>query len=168
MGMFNMSAGWVKWLPPPPDQHNGVLLGYRIQIKAKNSSKTLAELKLNATSVVLHNLTVGVTYNVRVVAYNRIGEGPYSQPVALVMDAAHVVSPPQAHPSGTAAASNKNKSLLQQTWFLVVLSVLLILILAFVVSGAWYFRKKQLMTKELGHLTGKWGRGCGRRRRVLY
>lgn len=102
----------------------------------------------------LHNLTMGTTYNVRVVAYNRVGPGPYSHLVPLTMDPAHVIAPPRAHPSGTASAS-KGKSLLQQTWFLVLLSVILILTLAFVVSGAWYFRKKHLLTKELGHLTGE-------------
>lgn len=155
-GLLSKSSGYAKWSPPPSEHHNGVLLGYKIQIKAGNSSKVLAQDTLNATTlqVMLHNLTVGATYNIRVVAYNRVGPGPYSPLVPLVMDPAQVIAPPRAHPSGAASAS-KGKSLLQQTWFLVVLSVLLILILAMVVSGAWYFRKKHLLTKELGHLTGK-------------
>lgn len=33
-------------------------------------------------SVMLNNLTTGATYNVRVVAYTRVGAGPYSQPVS--------------------------------------------------------------------------------------
>lgn len=156
-GLLNLSSGWAKWSPPPPEHHNGILLGYKIQVKAGNSSKILAQDTVNATimQVMLHNLTIGTTYNIRVVAYNRVGPGPYSQPVLLVMDPAHVVSPSRAHPSGTASAT-KGKNILQQTWFLVLLPVMLILILAFVVSGAWYFRKKHLLTKELGHLTGKW------------
>lgn len=155
-GLLNLSSGWAKWSPPPPEHHNGLLLGYKIQVKAGNSSKILAQDTVNATimQVMLHNLTIGTTYNIRVVAYNRVGPGPYSQPVLLVMDPAHVISPPRAHPSGTASAT-KGKSILQQTWFLVLLPVMLILILAFVVSGAWYFRKKHLLTKELGHLTGE-------------
>lgn len=53
------------------------------QVKAGNSSKVLAQMTLNATtmSVMLNNLTTGATYNVRVVAYTRVGAGPYSQPV---------------------------------------------------------------------------------------
>lgn len=41
-------------------------------------------MTLNATtmSVMLNNLTTGATYNVRVVAYTRVGAGPYSQPVS--------------------------------------------------------------------------------------
>lgn len=41
-------------------------------------------MTLNATtmSVMLNNLTTGATYNIRVVAYTRIGAGPFSQPVS--------------------------------------------------------------------------------------
>lgn len=54
-------------------------------MKGGNSSKVLAQMTLNATttSVMLNNLTTGATYNVRVVAYTRIGAGPYSQPVCF-------------------------------------------------------------------------------------
>lgn len=40
-------------------------------------------MTLNATtlSVMLNNLTTGATYIVRVVAYTRVGAGPYSQSV---------------------------------------------------------------------------------------
>lgn len=55
-----------------------------VQVKAGNSSKVLAQMTLNATtmSVMLNNLTTGATYNVRVVAFTRIGAGPYSLPVS--------------------------------------------------------------------------------------
>lgn len=113
IGMLNLTAGWVRWLPPPPQHHNGLLLGYKIQVcymndvttsvwwfytlplynyfrlsnwlqvKAGNTSKVLAQMTLNATtmSVMLNNLTTGAVYNVRVVAYTRVGAGPYSLPV---------------------------------------------------------------------------------------
>lgn len=32
-GMLNLTAGWVRWLPPPPQHHNGLLLGYKIQVR---------------------------------------------------------------------------------------------------------------------------------------
>lgn len=116
-GMLNLTAGWVRWSPPPPQHHNGHLLGYKIQVrlifqkiiklkrvrgevgvsrifneafpfqvKAGNMSKILAQMTLNATtmSVMLNNLTTGATYNIRVVAYTRIGAGPFSQPVSFI------------------------------------------------------------------------------------
>lgn len=55
-------------------------------MKGGNSSKVLAQMTLNATtmSVMLNNLTTSATYNIRVVAYTRIGAGPYSLPVCVV------------------------------------------------------------------------------------
>lgn len=84
--MLNLTSGVVRWSPPPPQDHNGILLGYKIQVKAGNSSKILAQMTLNATtlSVGLHNLTTGATYNVRVVAYTRVGAGPFSKYVSLI------------------------------------------------------------------------------------
>lgn len=63
----------------------------QIQIKG-NSSKILAQMTLNATttSVLLNNLTTGGSYTARVVAYTRVGLGPYSVPVPLVMDPAQL------------------------------------------------------------------------------
>lgn len=84
--MLNLTSGVVRWSPPPPQDHNGILLGYKIQVKAGNSTKILAQMTLNATtlSVGLHNLTTGATYNVRVVAYTRVGAGPFSKSVSLL------------------------------------------------------------------------------------
>lgn len=36
-------------------------------------------------SVMLNNLTTGATYNILVVAYTRVGAGPYSQPVLIFL-----------------------------------------------------------------------------------
>lgn len=62
-----------------------ISIGCNVQVKAGNSSKVLAQMTLNATtmSVMLNNLTTSATYNIRVVAYTRVGAGPYSQPVRL-------------------------------------------------------------------------------------
>ena len=83
VGMLNLTSGVVRWSPPPPQHHNGILLGYKIQVKAGNSTKILAQMTLNSStlSVGLHNLTTGATYSARVVAYTRVGAGPYSKPV---------------------------------------------------------------------------------------
>lgn len=86
--MLNLTSGWVRWSPPPPQHHNGRLLGYKIQVKAGNTGKLLAQMTLNAstTSVLLNNLTTGAIYNIRVVSYTRIGAGPYSPIASLVMN----------------------------------------------------------------------------------
>ncbi|XP_073845114.1 roundabout guidance receptor 1 [Musca autumnalis] len=103
IGMYNLTAGWVRWSSPPPQHHNGNLLGYKIEVTAGNTLKVLANMTLNATttSVLLNNLTTGATYNVRLNSFTKAGEGPYSLPVSLFMDPAHLVHPPRAHPSGS-------------------------------------------------------------------
>jgi hypothetical protein len=87
VGMLNLTSGVVRWSPPPEDHINGVLLGYKIQVKAGNSTKILAQMTLNSStlSVGLHNLTTGATYNIRVVGYTRVGAGPYSKPVNYIL-----------------------------------------------------------------------------------
>lgn len=81
VGMLNLTSGVVRWSPPPEDQINGALLGYKIQVKAGNSTKILAQMTLNSStlSVGLHNLTTGATYSIRVCGYTRVGAGPYSK-----------------------------------------------------------------------------------------
>lgn len=107
IGMYNLTAGWVRWTAPPPQHHNGNLLGYKIevtmptgqivfklnlsfsiflffkQVTAGNTMKVLANMTLNSTttSVLLNNLTTGATYSVRLNSFTKAGEGPYSQPV---------------------------------------------------------------------------------------
>jgi hypothetical protein len=47
-------------------------------------------LNATTTSVLLNNLTTGGSYTARVVAYTRVGLGPFSAAVALVMDPAQL------------------------------------------------------------------------------
>lgn len=158
--MLNLTAGWVRWSPPPPQHHNGILLGYKIQVKAGNSSKVLAQMTLNSTttSVMLNNLTTGATYNARIVAYTRIGAGPYSKPIALVMDPVHLISPPRAHPSGSIngyEGSYRGHSIMHETWFMIIVATALLVILISAIIGAFFFfRKRHQMTKDMGHLPG--------------
>ena len=77
--MYNLTAGWVRWSAPPPQHHNGNLLGYKIevnqlhqpvsfsprtsinflfsllifffgQVTAGNTMKVLANMTLNSTT----------------------------------------------------------------------------------------------------------------------
>lgn len=81
--MYNQTAGWVRWTPPPAQHHNGNLYGYKIEVSAGNTMKVLANMTLNATttSVLLNNLTTGAVYSVRLNSFTKAGDGPYSKPV---------------------------------------------------------------------------------------
>lgn len=89
--LLNATAIFLKWQPPPEDHINGILLYYQIIIRgfdAGNVSKILANMSVEATSpsLMLANLTTGVTYSVSVAAATRIGIGVYSKPVVLRLD----------------------------------------------------------------------------------
>ncbi|XP_058832674.1 roundabout homolog 2-like isoform X2 [Topomyia yanbarensis] len=151
-GMLNLTAGWVKWSPPPPEHQNGILLGYKIQVKPGNSSKTLASMTLNATttSVMLNNLTTGATYRAQIVAYNRVGAGPYSKPAYLVMDPAHVIAPPRAHNSLSDIGGYRHHNFMHETWFMIFVVLALLIILTFTVVGVVvFFKKRQNMSKAI-------------------
>ncbi|GFG28560.1 hypothetical protein Cfor_11692, partial [Coptotermes formosanus] len=139
-----------KWWPPKRRCTKKVKHSRnKIQIKG-NGSKILAQMTLNATStsVLLNNLTTGGSYTARVVAYTRVGVGPFSAPVALIMDPALLHQyPPRAHPS----EGEDGSSVVRETWFLLLIGgTVLTLVLAFV--GMLYLRRRQTLSKELGHL----------------
>ncbi|XP_066991291.2 roundabout homolog 2 [Anabrus simplex] len=149
VGMINATAAFVRWSPPPPQHHNGVLQGYKIQVEG-NGSKILAQLTLNATttSVLLNNLTTGGSYNARVVSFTRMGLGTFSAPVPLIMDPSLLHQyPHRAHHS-----EGDDHNVVRETWFLVLMgSMVLVLVLGFI--GMVYLKRRQAMKKELGHLT---------------
>ncbi|XP_052564036.1 protein sax-3-like isoform X2 [Culex pipiens pallens] len=151
-GMLNLTAGWVKWTAPPVEHQNGVLLGYKIQVKSGNSSKILASMTLNATttSVMLNNLTTGATYRAQIVAYNRIGAGPYSKASYLIMDPAHVIAPPRAHNSLSDIGGYRHHNFMHETWFMIFVVLALLIILTFTVVGVVvFFKKRQNMSKAI-------------------
>ncbi|XP_068081370.1 roundabout homolog 2 [Anabrus simplex] len=147
VGIINTTAAFVRWSPPPPQHHNGVLLGYKIQVKG-NGSRVLAQLTLNATttSVLLNNLTNGGSYSVRVVSFTHKGLGVFSTPVHLVMDPSiHYQHSHRAHPS------KRDHNVVHETWFYILMtSIALALVLGFIATLS--LRRKQAGKKELRHM----------------
>ncbi|XP_062557914.1 roundabout homolog 2-like [Armigeres subalbatus] len=151
-GMLNLTAGWVRWSPPPKDQLNGVLQGYKIQVKAGNISKLLAQMTLNATttSVMLNNLTTGSSYSIRVGAFNRVGLGPYSKPVHLTMDPSFVIVPQGVHNSYNDYEDFRHHNFLHETWFMIFVVLSLFIILLFtVIGGVIFFKRRQGLGKPV-------------------
>lgn len=115
------------------------MLFFQIQIKG-NSSKVLAQMSLNAssTSILLNNLTFGSIYTAQVAALTRAGVGPYSEPTILAMDR-H--SPFTHHSAST------------ETWLALLLGATIVTVLLGFVATV-YIKRRQAVTKELGHLNG--------------
>ncbi|KAG8244748.1 Roundabout 1 [Homalodisca vitripennis] len=142
LGWVNASAAFVKWASPPPQHYNGILLGYKVQVK--QNTKVISQMTVNATtmSVILPNISVmGVQgMGVRVLAYTAVGVGPYSPMVSLADALLH----PAAQPSHPASASD--------TIFVLIL-VCGAIFIAIAVFTTYYLKRRQSLKKELGHLT---------------
>ncbi|XP_066603914.1 roundabout homolog 2-like isoform X2 [Prorops nasuta] len=148
VGMINMTSAFVRWAPPRKSEQNGQLIGYKIQIKSNSSNKILGQMSLNAstTSVIINSLTTGGLYTARVAALTRIGLGPFSSPTLLNMDPGQSTQlPPRTDPSHGGA------SVVRETWFLVLMITMVFTVLA-ALLGALYVRRRQAMSKQLGHL----------------
>ncbi|XP_050680620.1 cell adhesion molecule Dscam2-like [Leptidea sinapis] len=81
----------VRWLPPPSDSHNGMILGYKIravpQLTSVKGSEDVNDKIMKTTSVfskqdtIITSLLKGVRYAVSVAAFNGADTGPYSIPI---------------------------------------------------------------------------------------
>ncbi|XP_023247283.1 roundabout homolog 1-like, partial [Copidosoma floridanum] len=149
VGMINSTSAFVRWSPPPKNNHNGQLVGYKIQIKSNNSNKILGQMSLNTstTSVIINSLVSGGLYTARVAGLTSIGPGPFSNPTILNMDPGQMSQqqPPRLDPS-------HRRSLFRETWFVVLLVLMLFSVFA-ALLGAYYVRRRQFLSKQLGHLS---------------
>ncbi|XP_032667752.1 roundabout homolog 2-like [Odontomachus brunneus] len=148
VGMINMTSAYVRWSPPPKNTQNGQLIGYKIQIKSNSSNKILGQMSLNAstTSVIINSLNTGGLYTARVAGLTRIGLGPFSSPTLLNMDPGQLTQlPPRTDPS------HGDASVVRETWFLVLMITMVFTVIA-VLLAAVYVRRRQAMSKQLGHL----------------
>lgn len=80
-----------------------------------------------------------------------------SSQVALVMDPAHLISPPRAHPSGVSSGESiHSDSILSETWFMIAIVIVLVV---FLVSTAFtlrfLYRRRKNLSKGLQHLSGE-------------
>lgn len=77
------------------------------------------------------------------------------------MDPSHLVTPPRAHPSGSGDIDDQHQqrkqsqSLIHEPWFIVLISIVVLLFSFIATVGMIFFRRRHQMTKEIGHLNGK-------------
>ncbi|EZA60020.1 Roundabout-like protein [Ooceraea biroi] len=149
VGMINVTSAFVRWSPPPKNTQNGQLIGYKIQIKSNSSNKILGQMSLNAstTSVIINSLTTGGLYTARVAGLTRVGLGPFSSPTLLNMDPGQLTQlPPRSMDPSHGAAS-----VVRETWFLVMIITMIFAVIIALLT-ALYVRRRQAMSKQLGHL----------------
>lgn len=90
--LLNATAVYLKWKPPPPLSLNGELQGYKVEVRANGSDGQLDTVNVGLSpTLLLGNLTAGITYTVRVAASTRAGLGPFSSFATLRLDPASSV-----------------------------------------------------------------------------
>ncbi|KAJ9575392.1 hypothetical protein L9F63_025657, partial [Diploptera punctata] len=158
--LLNASAVYLKWKPPPPNSHNGILKNYQVVVRGGGESnngttRILTNVTVGATtpSLLLTNLTAGVTYIVQASAATRAGPGPPSAPATLRLDPTsrlllkdqHHRQPIVNDPSLTPGLSGSD--FLTETWFIALLgSMVAVMVLLF--AAMLLVRRRQLLTKK--------------------
>ena len=144
---FNSTSAIVLWGPPSARDLNGDLQGYKVIIGSQNSSSHWSNFTLDSkvTSLQLDNLTWNEIYWVKIAAYNRQGMGPFSKALDIKVDPDLLYQHPVHQYPGN--------RVLQEVWFVALVSILAILIIVAFVATVCLQRKKT--NKALGHYNGK-------------
>ncbi|KAL9929190.1 roundabout 3 isoform 1-T1 [Glossina fuscipes fuscipes] len=164
---FNRSSVFLKWQPPYPNKtRNGVLTSYNVIVKgldSHNTTRIYKNMTIDASSptLLLANLTTGVTYYIAVAAATKVGVGSFSKPAILRMDPRT-----QSLDTGyTRYPINRDiaDDFLTQTWFIVLLgSIIAIIVFLF---GVLVLIKRYQFIKQtsLGSLHGNHAIGAVRK-----
>ena len=72
---LNSTHVQLSWDPPPSDEINGVIQGYRINITELDTG-TLSQIIVNDTEAVIGSLHPHYNYNFSIVAFTHVGDGP--------------------------------------------------------------------------------------------
>ncbi|XP_068082136.1 roundabout homolog 2-like [Anabrus simplex] len=158
--LLNATAVYLRWKPPPSHAHNGILRSYQVIVRGggdvgNGSSRVLTNVTVSAAtpSLLLTNLTAGVTYIVRAAAVTRAGAGPPSVPATLRLDpTSRQLLKDQHHrqPVEHDRSSNPNLNggdFLTETWFIALLgSMVAVMVLLF--AAMLLVRRRQLLTKK--------------------
>ncbi|XP_012878110.1 PREDICTED: receptor-type tyrosine-protein phosphatase S [Dipodomys ordii] len=80
----------VSWRPPPPETHNGALVGYSVRYRPLGSedpeSKEVNGIPPTTTQILLEALEKWTEYRITTVAHTEVGAGPESSPVVVRTD----------------------------------------------------------------------------------
>ncbi|XP_068151566.1 roundabout homolog 2 isoform X1 [Drosophila tropicalis] len=145
---FNRTSVFLKWLPPQPNRtRNGVLTSYNVVVKGldvHNTTRIFKNMTIDAATptLLLANLTTGVTYYIAVAAATRVGVGPFSKPAILRIDARtqSLDTGYTRYPISRDIADD----FLTQTWFIVLLGSI-IAIIVFLLGALILFKRYQFI-----------------------
>ena len=83
---LNSTHVYLTWDPPPPDQINGIIQGYRINITELNTGP-MSQFIVHDTEAVIGPLHPHYNYNFSIVAFTLVGHGPTTYVVLRTTEA---------------------------------------------------------------------------------
>uniref|UniRef100_A0A671RAK0 Protein sidekick-2-like n=1 Tax=Sinocyclocheilus anshuiensis TaxID=1608454 RepID=A0A671RAK0_9TELE len=106
----------VRWKPPPDEEINGILLGFRVRYRELRYDRlrSFTVRTVNSPSAnwaELTDLNKHKRYEIRLSVYNAVGEGPTSSPQEVFVGEAVPTAPPQ-----NAAIQSSTATQLDVTW----------------------------------------------------
>ena len=79
--VINSTSISVYWGPPPFDDQNGVITGYRVIITNLNRTNISMSISVTNTSYTAIGLEKFVVYDIQVAAMTAVGLGPFSDAI---------------------------------------------------------------------------------------
>ncbi|CAF2978106.1 unnamed protein product [Rotaria sp. Silwood2] len=78
----------IRWNPPLQNETNGQILAYKVNCLGTNETNSirLTNISSDANGLYIKNLIENMEYCISIAARTRIGYGPYSQPICVIMN----------------------------------------------------------------------------------
>ncbi|OWR47144.1 putative roundabout [Danaus plexippus plexippus] len=152
MYILNVTTVHLKWHPPEPDLQNGVVIGYNVvlnwlDIPANKSMIAINTTVYQATSLIMTNLTSGVSYSVQIAAETIVGLGPFSQKVYLNIDSRSVGLDPLSRYPNNGEVSIVAGDFVMETWFYFLIGAI-VLFKVIMIAGIIYVRRHNIFAKK--------------------
>ena len=83
VSILNSRTVLMQWSPPPPEDHNGVITKYIVNITSQNTA-SYRQVNVTGTSALIINLVASFTYYLSMSAHT-VDTGPYSSYVVITL-----------------------------------------------------------------------------------
>ncbi|XP_050677072.1 roundabout homolog 2-like [Leptidea sinapis] len=152
MFIVNVTTVHLKWQPPDQNLQNGVITGYNVlvnwlDIPANKSMIAINTTVHQATSLIMTNLTSGVSYSVQIAAETIVGLGPFSQKVYLNIDTRSIGLDPLLRYPNNGEVSIVAGDFVLESWFYFLIGAI-VLFKVIMIAGILYIRRHNIFSKK--------------------
>ncbi|KPJ20399.1 Roundabout-like 2 [Papilio machaon] len=150
--ILNSTTVHLKWFPPEANLQNGIIIGYNVlvnwlDIPANKSMVAINTTVQQATSLIMTNLTTGVSYSVQIAAETLVGLGPFSQKVYFNTDSRSIGLDPLSRYPINGEVSIVAGDFVLESWFYFLIGAI-ILFKIIMIGGIIYVRKHNIFAKK--------------------